>query len=252
MNPPMDLSVVIPVYNEEENLPELFDRCVAACRTTERAFEIVLVDDGSRDGSRAIILEAADRHSEVVGVVLNRNYGQHAAVFAGLEQSRGDIVVTLDADLQNPPEEIPKLLHEMDRGVDVVGTVRENRRETHGPSRPSRRCRYPAGRACRSAALDRSDERLRRSGDLLLFGRAGQHGPPPVAVAAPGVSGQDAQDSSGKSIRMGYTFSGNAGSRAFDRRTMPEPDRSDRKLWTEERGGARTKAAVSRRVLASR
>ena len=130
MNPPTDLSVVIPVYNEEENLPELLDRCVAACRTTERAFEIVLVDDGSRDGSRAIILEAADRHSEIVGVVLNRNYGQHAAVFAGLEQSRGDIVVTLDADLQNPPEEIPNLVHEMDRGVDVVGTVRENRRDS--------------------------------------------------------------------------------------------------------------------------
>lgn len=130
MNAAPDLSVVIPVYNEKENLPELVDRCLAACRKTGRSFEIILVDDGSRDGSRDLILQAADRHAEVAGVILNRNYGQHAAVFAGLEQSRGRIVVTLDADLQNPPEEIPRLVAEMDRGVDVVGTVRENRQDS--------------------------------------------------------------------------------------------------------------------------
>ena len=128
MNVPK-LSVVIPVYNEKENLPELIDRCLAACRTMGRDFEILLVDDGSRDGSRDIILQAADHHAEVIGVILNRNYGQHSAVFAGLEQSKGEIVVTLDADLQNPPEEIPRLVREMDRGVDVVGTVRENRQD---------------------------------------------------------------------------------------------------------------------------
>ncbi len=130
MNAAPDLSVVIPVYNEKENLPELIDRCLAACRKTGRSFEIILVDDGSRDGSRDLILQAADRHAEVAGVILNRNYGQHAAVFAGLEQSKGRIVVTLDADLQNPPEEIPRLVAEMDRGVDVVGTVRENRQDS--------------------------------------------------------------------------------------------------------------------------
>jgi undecaprenyl-phosphate 4-deoxy-4-formamido-L-arabinose transferase len=130
MNATPDLSVVIPVYNEKENLPELIDRCLAACRKTGRSFEIILVDDGSRDGSRDLILQAADRHAEVAGVILNRNYGQHAAVFAGLEQSSGRIVVTLDADLQNPPEEIPRLVTEMDRGVDVVGTVRENRQDS--------------------------------------------------------------------------------------------------------------------------
>jgi len=127
MNGP-GLSVVIPVYNEKDSLPELIDRCLAACSKTGRSFEIILVDDGSRDGSRDIISDAADCHPEVVAVILNRNYGQHAAVFAGLNQSRGEIVVTLDADLQNPPEEIPNLVREMDRGVDVVGTVRENRR----------------------------------------------------------------------------------------------------------------------------
>ncbi|PTN31611.1 glycosyltransferase [Desulfonatronum sp. SC1] len=124
------LSVVIPVFNEQDCLPELIKRCLAACGQTGRAFEIILVDDGSRDGSREIISQAADASPEVVGVFLNRNYGQHAAVFAGLEQSRGEVVVTLDADLQNPPEEIPRLVQEMDRGVDVVGTVRENRRDS--------------------------------------------------------------------------------------------------------------------------
>lgn len=129
MNVP-ELSVVIPVYNEQDNLPPLIERCLSACKRTGRSFEIILVDDGSRDDSRKIILQAADRQHEIVGVILNRNYGQHAAVFAGLEKSRGDIVVTLDADLQNPPEEIPRLVREMDRGVDVVGTVREDRQDT--------------------------------------------------------------------------------------------------------------------------
>ena len=130
MNGAPHLSVVIPVYNETENLSELIDRCLAACRSAERTFEIILVDDGSRDGSGAMILQAADQHPEIVGIILNRNYGQHAAVFAGLEQSRGKVVVTLDADLQNPPEEIPNLVREMDRGVDVVGTVRANRQDS--------------------------------------------------------------------------------------------------------------------------
>lgn len=129
MNMPK-LSLVIPVYNEEENLRELVSRCLAACGATERDFEIILVDDGSRDASRELIRQFADRHPEVRGVLLNRNYGQHAAVFAGLGQSRGEIVITLDADLQNLPEEIPKLVREMDRGFDVVGTVRENRQDT--------------------------------------------------------------------------------------------------------------------------
>lgn len=124
------LSVVIPVYNEKDNLPELIERCLAGCKKTSCTFEIILVDDGSRDGSRDIIAQAADRHAELTAVFLNRNYGQHAAVFAGLNQSKGEIVITLDADLQNPPEEIPRLVREMDNGVDVVGTVRLNRQDT--------------------------------------------------------------------------------------------------------------------------
>jgi len=126
-----DISVVIPVYNEAACLTELINRCLAACRSCRRSFEIILIDDGSRDGSDEIISRAAKRHSpEIIAVLLNRNYGQHAAVFAGLIHSRGRAVITLDADLQNPPEEIPRLVRELDRGYDVVGTVRSNRRDT--------------------------------------------------------------------------------------------------------------------------
>ena len=124
------LSVVIPVFNETENLDELIERCILAGNRTGRAFEIILVDDGSSDGS-AEKIDAASKNNpgNVVGVFLNRNYGQHAAVIAGFEQSKGDIVITLDADLQNPPEEIPRMVEAMDKGYDVVGSVRRHRRD---------------------------------------------------------------------------------------------------------------------------
>jgi undecaprenyl-phosphate 4-deoxy-4-formamido-L-arabinose transferase len=125
------VSVVIPVYNEQANLPELLRRCLAVGRSLPCAFELVLVDDGSTDDSARILTGAADRHPEqIVGVLLNRNYGQHAAVAAGLAQARGDVVVTLDADLQNPPEEIPKLLELIEAGHDVVGGVRRLRQDS--------------------------------------------------------------------------------------------------------------------------
>ncbi len=123
-------SLVIPVFNEAGNLDELIDRCLKVCRQGGQDFEIILVDDGSSDGSTEMIVRAGREHPEIVAVLLNRNYGQHAAVFAGLAQSRGEIVITLDADLQNPPEEIPKLLLAMEDNVDVVGTIRSNRQDT--------------------------------------------------------------------------------------------------------------------------
>jgi undecaprenyl-phosphate 4-deoxy-4-formamido-L-arabinose transferase len=129
MNPP-DFSIVIPVFNEEACLAELLERVLATCRPLGRSFELVLIDDGSSDRSAELISVAAQAESEVVAVLLNRNYGQHAAVFAGLCQSRGEVVITLDADLQNPPEEIPNLLRETDAGADVVGTVRQNRQDS--------------------------------------------------------------------------------------------------------------------------
>ncbi|MCP1645862.1 undecaprenyl-phosphate 4-deoxy-4-formamido-L-arabinose transferase [Pseudomonas citronellolis] len=125
------VSVVIPVYNEQDSLPELLRRTDAACRQIGRAYEIVLVDDGSRDGSAELLQEAAEApDSHVLAVILNRNYGQHAAIMAGFEQCRGDLVITLDADLQNPPEEIPRLVEQAARGYDVVGTVRGNRQDS--------------------------------------------------------------------------------------------------------------------------
>jgi len=125
------VSVVIPVYNEEKNLPELIERCRRACRVLQRRYEIVLVNDGSRDGSARLIEAAAEAApDEIVGVFLNRNYGQHSALMAGFSEAQGEIVITLDADLQNPPEAIPQLAAKMDEGFDVVGTVRVHRRDS--------------------------------------------------------------------------------------------------------------------------
>lgn len=125
------ISVVIPVYNEEASLPELLRRTLQACEQTECDFEIVLVDDGSRDKSEAMLLDAANQpDSHVVAVILNRNYGQHSAVMAGFETARGDLIITLDADLQNPPEEIPRIVTVAAAGYDVVGTIRQNRQDS--------------------------------------------------------------------------------------------------------------------------
>ncbi len=125
------LSLVIPVFNEEANLPELIRRCLVVCKGLGKSFEIVLVNDGSRDTSAQIITDAAkENDGAIVGVLLNRNFGQHAAVMAGFAQARGEVIVTLDADLQNPPEEIPKLLKPIEAGCDVVGSVRTNRQDS--------------------------------------------------------------------------------------------------------------------------
>lgn len=124
------VSIVIPVFNEEDNLPELLARLSGALAATGRDYEAILVNDGSRDASLEILRRAAADDPHLVVVDLNRNYGQHAAVFAGFETARGEIIVTLDADLQNPPEEIGRLVAKMEEGYDVVGTVRQKRRDT--------------------------------------------------------------------------------------------------------------------------
>jgi undecaprenyl-phosphate 4-deoxy-4-formamido-L-arabinose transferase len=125
------VSVIIPVYNEEASLPMLLSRVTAACERLPQDYEVILIDDGSHDGSTEIISEAAAKAgSKLVGVLLNRNYGQHAAIMAGFETAKGDLVITLDADLQNPPEEIPRLVEAAMQGYDVVGTVRRNRQDS--------------------------------------------------------------------------------------------------------------------------
>lgn len=133
------VSVVIPVYNEQESLPELIRRTTAACESLGKEYEILLVDDGSSDESAAMLTEAAEQPgSHIVAVLLNRNYGQHNAIMAGFSHVTGDLVITLDADLQNPPEEIPRLVAKADEGYDVVGTVRQNRQDSWFRKRASR------------------------------------------------------------------------------------------------------------------
>ncbi len=125
------ISVVIPVFNEEANLDELVSRSLSSCDKLENPYEIILIDDGSYDSSRKKIAAAVEQHpGKIIGVFLNRNYGQHAAVMAGFAECKGDIVVTLDADLQNPPEEIPKLVSKVEEGFDVVGSVRIQRQDS--------------------------------------------------------------------------------------------------------------------------
>ena len=125
------VSVVIPVYNEEATLPALFPRLYAALDALARPYEIILVDDGSRDGSLEILRAEVQRHADRVRVVeLSRNFGQHPAILAGFSIATGDVIVTLDADLQNPPEEIAKLLAKFDAGHDVVGGVRQDRQDS--------------------------------------------------------------------------------------------------------------------------
>src|SRR6185369_10009246 len=104
------VSVVVPVYNSEQSLGPLVDRVTAVLRGCTPAFEIILVDDGSRDTSSKVMAELEAQHPFVVGVRLMRNYGQHNALLCGIRTAKYDAIVTIDDDLQNPPEEIPKLL----------------------------------------------------------------------------------------------------------------------------------------------
>ena len=132
------ISIVVPVYNEEKNLPFLMDRLESALHPMGRPYEIIFVDDGSRDRSLEILKDFVGRDGVRV-IELTRNYGQHSAIMSGFSIVRGRIVVTLDADLQNPPEEIPGLVRAMEDGnYEVVGTVRTMRRDSVFRTVPSR------------------------------------------------------------------------------------------------------------------
>jgi undecaprenyl-phosphate 4-deoxy-4-formamido-L-arabinose transferase len=133
------LSVIIPVFNEEGGLQALFDRLYPALDQLGRQYEVIFVDDGSSDRSVAVLREQFAKRPETTRVaVLARNVGQHMAIMAGFAQSRGDYVVTLDADLQNPPEEIAKILAAMDAGADYVGTIRKDRHDAYWRKAASR------------------------------------------------------------------------------------------------------------------
>ncbi len=125
------LSVVIPVYNEEAVLPTLFARLYPALDALQIPYEIVFVNDGSRDKSVALLRQQFQvRPHETRVVLFHANFGQHSAVMAGLAYAHGEYVVTLDADLQNPPEEIGKLVGKLDEGYDYVGTIRQQRQDS--------------------------------------------------------------------------------------------------------------------------
>ncbi len=144
------LSVIIPVYNEEQTLPALFARLYPALDKLKLAYEILFINDGGTDKSAALLREQFERRPEVTRVILfSGNFGQHMAIMAGFEHCRGSRVVTLDADLQNPPEEIGNLLAAMERGHDYVGSVRRERQDT-------------AFRRLASRAMNRVRERITR------------------------------------------------------------------------------------------
>ena len=136
---PLDVSVVVTVYNEAATVAELVRRAVAALEATGLSFELVLVDDGSRDGSFAEVEKAHAADPRVRGVRFKRNYGQHPAMHAGLARARGAVIITMDGDLQNPPEDIPVLLRALDEhGVDVASGRRAGRQDSFARTLPSR------------------------------------------------------------------------------------------------------------------
>lgn len=139
------VSIVIPVYNEEDGLAALFERLYPALDALGRSYEVIFVNDGSRDRSAAILSEQFHCRPDVTRVILfNGNFGQHKAILAGFAHSRGQQIVTLDADLQNPPEDIGLLLDAMDQGHDYVGSIRRSRNDAawrHYASRAMNRLR---------------------------------------------------------------------------------------------------------------
>ncbi len=124
------ISIVIPVYNEEKTLPIMFSRLIPVMDGYGKSYEVIFVNDGSKDNSFGVLTDLFNKRPDVIRVVnFMRNYGQHPAIMAGFENVRGEVVVTLDCDLQNPPEDIPKMLALIEQGHDVVGGYRGNRQD---------------------------------------------------------------------------------------------------------------------------
>ncbi len=145
--PAPEISVVIPVFNEEDNLRELGERLIRTLTAMGRPFEIIFVDDGSTDGSWQLLTDLNGQYPQYIRALqFHRNFGQHQAIFAGFQAARGQVMVTLDADLQNPPEEIPRLVAKLDEGYDTVGGWRENRRDSIFRRLPSQLVNYVMSR----------------------------------------------------------------------------------------------------------
>jgi undecaprenyl-phosphate 4-deoxy-4-formamido-L-arabinose transferase len=126
----VEISVVIPVYNEEASLPALYARLYPALDALNRSYEIIFINDGSHDRSAALLREQFELRPDVTRVILfAANFGQHRAILAGFAYARGRYLITLDADLQNPPEELSRVVAELDAGHDYVGTIRRQRQD---------------------------------------------------------------------------------------------------------------------------
>jgi undecaprenyl-phosphate 4-deoxy-4-formamido-L-arabinose transferase len=148
------VAVVIPVYNEQDNLNEMMRRLMPVMRSLGMPFEIIFIDDGSRDGSLEI-LKGLTTDQAVKVVELTRNYGQHAAIMAGFSVVNADIIITMDADLQNPPEEIPNLIRVIEEGpYDLVGTIRKGRKDSFFRILPSKIINMVARRITRVSMRD--------------------------------------------------------------------------------------------------
>jgi undecaprenyl-phosphate 4-deoxy-4-formamido-L-arabinose transferase len=135
--PAPDLSVVVTLYNEAGSLDELYRRTIAALESGPRTFELIYIDDGSTDGTFAAVERLHDADQRVRAVRFKRNFGQHPAMHAGLVRARGDVVVTMDGDLQNAPEDIPRLVEAVEAGYDVASGRRRARKDPVGRSLPS-------------------------------------------------------------------------------------------------------------------
>ncbi len=125
-----DLSIIIPMYNEEDNIPLLFSRLFPILNGISEKWELICINDGSTDKTLDLLRKEQEKHHRIVIVNLARNFGQHAAVMAGFSQASGKWIITMDADLQNPPEEIPKILEQFSKGHDLVSTIRQARQDS--------------------------------------------------------------------------------------------------------------------------
>src|SRR5437868_13133749 len=136
--PAPDVSIVVTLYNEADSLDELYRRTLAALEPGPRTFELIFVDDGSTDGTFAALERLHEEDPRVRAVRFKRNFGQHPAMHAGLSRARGEVVVTMDGDLQNEPEDIPRLVEAVEAGNDVASGRREARHDSWGRTLPSR------------------------------------------------------------------------------------------------------------------
>jgi glycosyltransferase involved in cell wall biosynthesis len=124
-----EISIIVPIYNELESLPHLVEAIATTMRETDLSYEIICVDDGSTDGSTELLKELASTRQDLQGIILRRNYGQTPAMAAGFDYGKGKVMITLDADLQNDPADIPLLLAKLEEGYDLVSGWRKNRQD---------------------------------------------------------------------------------------------------------------------------